>query len=138
MFLRKTEGQGLAESPIERAAFADHVAAFLDKAAQFGMEVEVFRDKRGHKMRFERGLPIGKLKETGPASRRGTVVTFKPDPKIFQGDLHFSPSRLYRMAKSKAYLYRGVEISRAEGDLSLSLEHVRQVPIVLEAFQRGP
>ena len=35
-------------------------------------------------------------------------------------------------------LYRGVEISRAEGDLSLSLEHVRQVPIVLEAFQRGP
>jgi topoisomerase-4 subunit B len=86
------------------------VGASVVNALSEWMEVEVFRDKRGHKMRFERGLAIGKLKETGPAGRRGTVTTFKPDHKIFQGDLHFSPSRLYRMAKSKAYLFRGVEI----------------------------
>src|ERR1700723_3844940 len=47
------------------------------------MEVDVARDKRGHKMRFERGQPKGKLKELGAVNRRGTIVTFKPDPKIF-------------------------------------------------------
>jgi topoisomerase IV subunit B len=60
-------------------------------------------------MRFERGQPKGKLKELGVVNRRGTSVTFKPDPKIF-GDAQFSPALLYRMAKSKAYLFRGVEI----------------------------
>jgi topoisomerase-4 subunit B len=61
-------------------------------------------------MRFERGKPVGKLKKLGPVNRRGTVTTFRPDPQIFGGDTKFSPTRLYRMARSKAYLYRGVEI----------------------------
>jgi topoisomerase-4 subunit B len=73
------------------------------------MEVDVARDKRSHKMRFERGHAIGKLKDMGPVNRRGTIVSFKPDAKIF-GDAQFSPARLHRMAKSKAYLFRGVEI----------------------------
>ena len=100
------------------------VGASVVNALSEWMEVEVYRDKRGHKMRFERGLPIGKIKETGPASRRGTVVTFKPDTKIFLGDLHFSPSRLYRMAKSKAYLFRGVEI-RWKCDPSLTDDKIQ-------------
>src|SRR4051812_41363744 len=70
---------------------------------------EVGRVKRGHKKRFERGHPVGKLKDMGAVNRRGTIVSFKPDPKIF-GDAQFSPARLHRMAKSKAYLFRGVEI----------------------------
>ena len=73
------------------------------------MEVDVARDKRAHMMRFERGHAIGKLKDLGAVNRRGTIVSFKPDAKIF-GDVEFSPARLYRMAKSKAYLFRGVEI----------------------------
>jgi topoisomerase-4 subunit B len=73
------------------------------------MEVDVARDKRSHKMRFERGHAIGKLKDMGAVNRRGTIVSFKPDAKIF-GDAQFSPARLHRMAKSKAYLFRGVEI----------------------------
>jgi topoisomerase-4 subunit B len=85
------------------------VGASVVNALSEWMEVEVARDKRGHKMRFERGHAVGKLKDMGAVNRRGTVVTFKPDPKIF-GDAHFSPARLYRMAKSKAYLFRGVEI----------------------------
>ncbi len=86
------------------------VGASVVNALSEWVEVEVFRDKRGHKMRFERGKPIGKLKDTGPAKGRGTVTAFKPDRKIFGDDTHFSPDRLYRMAKSKAYLFRGVEI----------------------------
>ena len=85
------------------------VGASVVNALSEWMEVDVARDKRGHKMRFERGHAAGKLKELGAVNRRGTIVTFKPDEKIF-GDAQFSPARLYRMAKSKAYLFRGVEI----------------------------
>ncbi|MGZ5922711.1 MAG: DNA topoisomerase IV subunit B [Rhizomicrobium sp.] len=85
------------------------VGASVVNALSEWMEVDVARDKRGHKMRFERGEPKGKLKEMGAVNRRGTIVAFKPDEKIF-GDVQFSPARLYRMAKSKAYLFRGVEI----------------------------
>src|SRR5579864_1733514 len=85
------------------------VGASVVNALSEWMEVEVARDKQAHKMRFERGHAIGKLKNLGAVNRRGTIVTFKPDSKIF-GDAHFSPARLHRMAKSKAYLFRGVEI----------------------------
>jgi topoisomerase-4 subunit B len=74
------------------------------------MEVEVARDKRGHSMRFERGKPVTKLRDIGAVNRRGTTVSFHPDPQIFGKDVHFSAARLYRMVKSKAYLFRGVEI----------------------------
>ncbi len=85
------------------------VGASVVNALSEWMEVDVARDKRGHKMRFERGHAIGKLKDLGAVNWRGTIVRFKPDGKIF-GDIQFSPARLYRMAKSKAYLFRGVEI----------------------------
>jgi topoisomerase IV subunit B len=86
------------------------VGASVVNALSEWMDVEVARDRRGHKMRFERGKAIGKLKDTGAVNRRGTIVTFKPDVKIFGDDTHFSPLQLYRMARSKAYLFRGVEI----------------------------
>ena len=85
------------------------VGASVVNALSEWLEVDVARDKRGHKMRFERGHAVGKLKDMGAANRRGTITSFKPDPKIF-GDAQFSPARLHRMAKSKAYLFRGVEI----------------------------
>jgi topoisomerase-4 subunit B len=85
------------------------VGASVVNALSEWVEVDVARDKRGHKMRFERGHAVGKLKDLGAVNRRGTIVTFKPDAKIF-GDAQFSPARLHRMAKSKAYLFRGVEI----------------------------
>src|SRR5882757_8327262 len=85
------------------------VGASVVNALSEWIEVEVARDKHAHKMRFERGHAVGKLKNLGAVNRRGTIVTFKPDTKIF-GDVHFSPARLHRMAKSKAYLFRGVEI----------------------------
>ncbi|MBN9545877.1 MAG: DNA topoisomerase IV subunit B [Alphaproteobacteria bacterium] len=85
------------------------VGASVVNALSEWLEVEVARDKRGHKMRFERGHAVGKLKDLGAVNRRGTTTSFKPDAKIF-GDAQFSPARLHRMAKSKAYLFRGVEI----------------------------
>ena len=72
--------------------------------------VEVARDRQAWTQSFSRGKPTSKLKSAGPApNRRGTTVTFHPDPEIF-GKQAFVPERLYRMARSKAYLFRGVEI----------------------------
>jgi topoisomerase-4 subunit B len=85
------------------------VGASVVNALSEWMEVEVARDKHAWKLRFERGHVVGKLKDLGAVNRRGTITTFKPDAKIF-GDHQFSPARLHRMAKSKAYLFRGVEI----------------------------
>ena len=85
------------------------VGASVVNALSEWMEVEVARDRRVYKQRFERGHAVTKLKDLGSANRRGTVVSFKPDHKIF-GAAHFSPRTLYRMARSKAYLFRGVEI----------------------------
>jgi len=95
------------------------VGASVVNALSEWMEVEVARDKRGYEQRFERGKAVTKVKNLGAApNRRGTTVTFKPDIKIFGPSTHFSPRTLYRMARSKAYLFRGVEI-RWKCDTSL-------------------
>ena len=75
------------------------------------LDVEVARDKQLYKQSFSRGIPTSKLEKLGPVSgRRGTSVTFKADPEIFGTKLKFKPSWLYQMARSKAYLFKGVEI----------------------------
>jgi topoisomerase-4 subunit B len=86
------------------------VGASVVNALSEWMEIEVARDRQAHKMRFERGHTVGKLKSLGAVNWRGTIVSFKPDQQIFGKEIHVSPSRLYRMARSKAYLFRGVEI----------------------------
>ena len=75
------------------------------------LTVEVARDRVLWTQAYVRGKPEGKLTRAGTvANRRGTVVTFHPDPEIFGASVRFQPARLYRMARSKAYLFRGVEI----------------------------
>jgi topoisomerase IV subunit B len=73
--------------------------------------VEVARDRILYRQRFSRGVPKSKLENAGPVqNRRGTTITFSPDLAIFDDGVKFRASRLYRMARSKAYLYSGVEI----------------------------
>lgn len=72
--------------------------------------VEVARDKQLYRQRFSRGVTQGKLEHVGGTpNRRGTSVSFVPDTEIF-GEMAFKPARLYRLARSKAYLFAGVEI----------------------------
>ncbi|MDA8746767.1 type IIA DNA topoisomerase subunit B [Litoreibacter sp.] len=74
------------------------------------LRVEVARNKELFAMEFSRGVPQGKIEKIGAApNRRGTAVTFHPDPDIF-GPLKLKPAVLYKMAESKAYLFSGVEI----------------------------
>jgi topoisomerase-4 subunit B len=73
--------------------------------------VEVARNRELYRQKFSRGLTLGPLEHLGPTpNRRGTSVSFVPDTEIFGPDLHFKPTRLYRLARSKAYLFAGVEI----------------------------
>ncbi|MGC1444394.1 MAG: DNA topoisomerase IV subunit B, partial [Xanthobacteraceae bacterium] len=75
------------------------------------MEVEVARGQKLYRMAFERGKPKGKLQDAGKApNRRGTKVRFHPDPQIFGAKAHFKPERVFKMTRSKAYLFGGVEI----------------------------
>jgi topoisomerase IV subunit B len=75
------------------------------------MEVEVARGQKLYRMVFERGKPKGKLQDAGKApNRRGTRVRFHPDPEIFGAKAHFQPERVFKMTRSKAYLFGGVEI----------------------------
>jgi topoisomerase-4 subunit B len=72
--------------------------------------VEVAREKQLFAQEFSCGITQGALQNLGAApNRRGTTVTFVPDPEIF-GDRKFNPKRLFKLARSKAYLFAGVEI----------------------------
>ncbi|RVK24478.1 DNA topoisomerase IV subunit B [Sinorhizobium meliloti] len=75
------------------------------------LEVEVARNRRLYRQRFSRGIAQGGLEDLGDVhNRRGTRVRFHADPQIFGPHARFEPARLFRMARSKAYLFGGVEI----------------------------
>jgi topoisomerase-4 subunit B len=74
------------------------------------LEVEVARDRQVWRQGYARGKPLSKLEQAGASKRRGTTVRFHPDPEIFGARIAFRPATLYRLARSKAYLFAGVEI----------------------------
>ncbi len=74
------------------------------------LEVEVARDRVLWRQSYARGKPVTRLLNAGAVqNRRGTSIRFHPDPEIF-GPLPFSAARLFRFCRSKAYLFRGVQI----------------------------
>ena len=91
------------------------------------MEVEVAREQTLYRMAFERGKPKGKLVKVGRApNRRGTKIRFRPDSQIFGPKAAFKAERVFKMTRSKAYLFGGVEI-RWHCDKAL-LKGVEDVP----------
>jgi topoisomerase-4 subunit B len=94
------------------------------------LEVEVARGQTLYRQVFERGKPKSKLENLGRVpNRRGTKVRFRPDPKIF-GSHRFKPQRVFKMARSKAYLFGGVEIRwRCAKELLVGVEGVPEQEI---------
>ncbi len=82
--------------------------------------VEVARNKQIYRQCFAKGLALGPLQEVGPThNRRGTTIAFTPDAEIFGTDAKFKPAKLFKLARSKAYLYAGVEIRwRCDAELA--------------------
>ncbi|MER8705016.1 DNA topoisomerase IV subunit B [Mesorhizobium sp. M1088] len=75
------------------------------------LEVEVALGRKLYRQKFSRGIPVTGLEQLGEVhNRRGTKIRFHPDEQIFGKGAAFEPTRLYRMARSKAYLFGGVEI----------------------------
>jgi len=82
--------------------------------------VEVARNKQLYRQIFERGIAKSSIEELGPvANRRGTSIKFQPDPEIFGEGVKLKAARLFKLARSKAYLFAGVEI-RWNCDASLT------------------
>lgn len=74
--------------------------------------VEIARDKKLYRQEYSKGKPLTALELVGNApNRRGTSITFKPDPEIFGANSNLSPNRIYRMARSKAFLFKGIHIN---------------------------
>ncbi len=87
------------------------VGSSVVNALSSEMTVEVARDKCVWRQKYARGLPVTPLEKVGTvANRRGTTVIFKPDTEIFGERIRFKPTALFRMARSKAFLFRGVEV----------------------------
>ncbi len=87
------------------------VGVSVVNALSDSLEVEVARGRQLYRQRFSRGIPQGGLEKLGEVhNRRGTRTRFHPDPDIFGKGAKFEPARIYRMARSKAYLFGGVEI----------------------------
>lgn len=88
------------------------------------MIVEVARDQQLHRIIFSRGKVVQDVENIGRVqNRRGTSTRFHPDPEIFGPTAHFSPGRIYRMTRAKAYLFGGVEL-RWSCDESLASDEV--------------
>jgi topoisomerase-4 subunit B len=86
------------------------VGASVVNALSDRMLVQVAKNKEIYEQCFSRGIPLAPIKKIGATpNRRGTTVTFHPDPEIF-GEHKFKPDRLIKSIKSKAYLFSGVEI----------------------------
>ncbi|MSU89902.1 DNA topoisomerase IV subunit B [Rhodobacteraceae bacterium 2CG4] len=87
------------------------VGASVVNALSSHIRVEVARNKTLYAQEFSQGIPQGPLQNLGPTqNRRGTSFTFLPDPQIFGAAARLKPARLHQMARSKAYLYSGVEV----------------------------
>lgn len=75
------------------------------------LTVEIARDKKLYRQEYSKGKPITALELVGNApNRRGTSITFRPDPEIFGANSNFSPNKIYRMSRSKAFLFKGIKI----------------------------
>ncbi|HEV7644914.1 MAG TPA: DNA topoisomerase (ATP-hydrolyzing) subunit B [Pyrinomonadaceae bacterium] len=73
------------------------------------LRLEIWRDGKTHEQEYSRGIPDYPLKNTGTTSRRGTKVTFKPDPEIFETS-EYSFEKLSERLREKAFLNKGIRI----------------------------
>jgi topoisomerase-4 subunit B len=105
--------------------------------------VEVARNRELYRQRYRRGQPVTNLEQVGAApNRRGTAIRVRPDPEIFGNGARFRAALVHRMARSKAYLLRGVEIRwqcdpELVADTEVPAREVFHFPAGLEDFLKA-
>ena len=87
------------------------VGAAVVNALSEWLEVEVCRDKKRYKMRFEKGgKKVSKIEVLGATNRSGSKVTFMPDKSIFQ-TTNFNFSTVLERAQEEAFLLKNVKLT---------------------------
>jgi len=71
----------------------------------------VYLDGKVYEQIYERGNPVAPVKEIGTSDKRGTTVTFKPDPQIFQQVLEYNYDTLASRMRELSYLNKGITIN---------------------------
>jgi DNA gyrase subunit B len=74
------------------------------------LRLEIWREGKTYEQEYKRGIPVTKLEQTGKTRKRGTKITFKPDPEIFTETI-FSFDKLSERLREKAFLNKGIRIS---------------------------
>ena len=70
----------------------------------------VYLDGKVYEQVYERGKPVAPVKEIGTTDKRGTTVTFQPDPQIFQQLLEYNYDTLSSRMRELSYLNKGITI----------------------------
>jgi DNA gyrase subunit B len=84
------------------------------------VEVTVWRDKKVHVQRYERGTPVTELQvKPEKEGKTGTSVRFKPDAQIFTNGIEFDYITLAGRLRELAYLNAGVQITFSDHRLEL-------------------
>jgi DNA gyrase subunit B len=73
------------------------------------LDLEIWRAGKVYEQSYERGVPVTEFRATGTTRRRGTKITFKPDPEIFES-LEFNYDTVAGRLRELAFLNRGLEI----------------------------
>ncbi|MCE5196152.1 MAG: DNA topoisomerase (ATP-hydrolyzing) subunit B [Negativicutes bacterium] len=100
------------------------VGASVVNALSNWLEVHVFLDGLEYKMRFEKGLTTEKLSIIGKTEKRGSLVSFQPDPTIFTETVTFDAEIVEQRLKEQAYLNKGLAITFCDERPAEKIEHV--------------
>jgi len=87
------------------------VGAAVVNALSECCEVSVHREGKEYFQRYNRGIPVEKVKVIGETSITGTYFRFLPDRKIFKEEVIFSYDVLSNRLRELAFLNKGIEIS---------------------------
>lgn len=74
------------------------------------LHLEIWRDGKTYEQDYARGIPVAPLNQTGKTRKRGTKVSFLPDPQIFT-ETEFSFDKLSERLREKAFLNKGIRIT---------------------------
>ncbi|MDE0967338.1 MAG: DNA topoisomerase (ATP-hydrolyzing) subunit B [Flavobacteriaceae bacterium] len=74
------------------------------------LKATVYRDGKVYEQEYELGKSLSPVKEVGTTDKRGTMVTFKPDPTIFIHTLEYSYDILASRLRELAYLNKGITV----------------------------
>lgn len=80
------------------------VGASVVNALSTKVEVEVHREGKAYIQTYKRGIPTGPVKTGGKANDSGTIVTFLPDPEIFQEGIRLNFEMVKKQVRDRAYL----------------------------------